>query len=244
VSPSVDDLPILLEGARAASDRLIADVLRLDDDAMRAPSILPGWTRAHVVTHLARNAESHATMLLAAAEWHRVEQYPGGADAKMAAIEAGSSRSVRDLVVDLQAQSARLAEVWAEAPDHVWTTTYRTLIGERQGWSLVWGRWRECDIHHVDLALGYAPRDWPDDFVDLMMPEVVASLDRRLPSSTSITLDSGDGPGLAGGLGPRELVARGRRAELLAWMLGRPGDVDFYDSFHQATKAPVLAPWG
>ena len=37
---------------------------RLGDDAFRAPSLLPGWSRAHVLTHLARNADGMINLLL------------------------------------------------------------------------------------------------------------------------------------------------------------------------------------
>ena len=52
-------------GARARRGRRrlrpCAAVRGLTDDAARAPSRLPGWTRGHVLTHLARNAEGTAT---------------------------------------------------------------------------------------------------------------------------------------------------------------------------------------
>ena len=41
---------------RLGTTRLLAAVDGLTDDLLRAPSGLPGWTRAHVVGHLARNA--------------------------------------------------------------------------------------------------------------------------------------------------------------------------------------------
>ena len=51
-----------LETARrwwAAGERAVAAALtRLTDDELREPSALPCWTRAHVVAHLARNADA------------------------------------------------------------------------------------------------------------------------------------------------------------------------------------------
>jgi maleylpyruvate isomerase len=46
-----------LDEMAASTDRLLATVDGLDDAALRAPSLLPGWTRAHVLTHIARNAD-------------------------------------------------------------------------------------------------------------------------------------------------------------------------------------------
>jgi maleylpyruvate isomerase len=47
-------------------------------------------------------------------------------------------------------------------------------------------RWREVEIHHVDLGLGYDAADWPDGYVDRelaislrLMPERLGAADQR-----------------------------------------------------------------
>jgi hypothetical protein len=40
-----------------ATDSLVDGIGRLTDADARGPSLLPGWTRGHVLTHLARNAD-------------------------------------------------------------------------------------------------------------------------------------------------------------------------------------------
>ena len=42
-----------------AQVRLEVAIARLDDRDVRRASSLPGWTVGHVLTHLARNADSH-----------------------------------------------------------------------------------------------------------------------------------------------------------------------------------------
>ncbi|MET0910545.1 MAG: maleylpyruvate isomerase N-terminal domain-containing protein, partial [Ilumatobacteraceae bacterium] len=42
------------------------------------PSLLPGWTRGHVLTHIARNADSFVRLLEAAGRGEVVTQYAGG----------------------------------------------------------------------------------------------------------------------------------------------------------------------
>ncbi len=42
-----------------ATERLLATAARLTDEDLRAPSLLPGWTRGHVLAHVARNADSY-----------------------------------------------------------------------------------------------------------------------------------------------------------------------------------------
>src|SRR6476659_9348654 len=47
-----------VEGCRVAHDLLRSVVAELSDAEVRRASKLPGWSVGHVLTHLARNAES------------------------------------------------------------------------------------------------------------------------------------------------------------------------------------------
>ena len=47
-----------VEGCAAAHQRLLADLDSLEDAEIGRPSLLPGWTVGHVLTHLGRNADS------------------------------------------------------------------------------------------------------------------------------------------------------------------------------------------
>ena len=49
--------PQLLELLDSGTRRLVRSVDAMTDDQWRQPSLLPGWTRAHVVAHLTLNAE-------------------------------------------------------------------------------------------------------------------------------------------------------------------------------------------
>ena len=78
----------------AATDRLLAQVAELDDKDIAAPSRLPGWTRGHVLSHLARQAPALERLL----EWARTgvetPQYPSRR-ARDAEIEAGARQTGR-----------------------------------------------------------------------------------------------------------------------------------------------------
>ena len=58
---SADPL-VLLDDVERATSRLLATAGSLDADPS-APSLLPGWTRGHVLTHVARNADSLVNLL-------------------------------------------------------------------------------------------------------------------------------------------------------------------------------------
>ena len=42
-----------------ANERFLDAIEGLTDDQVLRPSLLPGWTVGHVLTHVARNADSH-----------------------------------------------------------------------------------------------------------------------------------------------------------------------------------------
>ena len=91
------ELEATVSACTSAHRRLDETVVSVDDDIVRGPSRLPGWTVAHVLAHLARNAESHVRMLDAALASGAVEQYPGGYEQRRHDIEAGAILPADDL---------------------------------------------------------------------------------------------------------------------------------------------------
>jgi maleylpyruvate isomerase len=153
-------------GGVVASHRGLTDMLdglggELDASA---PSLLPGWTVGHVLTHIARNADSIVRVLDAAECGDVAERYPGGAPTRNAEIDAGSGRPAGEQVADVAASSQRLEAAWSRQ------TRWDGLSGEIDGRevtvaSLVFARWREVEVHRADLGLGYGPEDWPAEYV-------------------------------------------------------------------------------
>ncbi len=156
-----------LAGARAAHASLITALATLTDSQARAASNLPGWTVGHVLAHIARNADSHARVLTAAAAGEPAVQYPGGAEQRAQEIEDGSGRPAAELVADVAAACAALDRVWATTPDHVWQMEGQMAVGPVRLDDLPFRRWRETVVHHADLGLSYSHRDWPADYVRL-----------------------------------------------------------------------------
>ena len=147
----------------SATQRLVATVTSLDDAALAQPSGLPGWTRGHVVAHLSRNADGLGNLVTWADTGVETPMYVSR-DARAAAIEADAYRpaavQLADLVDSAEALSARLEAMSNEADDAL----LRMVSGaEIEGWELVHLRLREVEIHHVDLAAGYSPANWPAD---------------------------------------------------------------------------------
>jgi maleylpyruvate isomerase len=153
-------------------DQAIASVT---DAVARRPSLLPGWTGGHVLTHVARNADSHTRRTEAAVRHEMVDQYPGGYEGREAEIDAGAGRSASELIDDVRSSAAAMHAAWLAAPESAWANVTRDVGGrERPLADLVLRRWQELDVHLVDLDIGVTHRDWSDAFVSEWLPRLRA----------------------------------------------------------------------
>jgi maleylpyruvate isomerase len=202
-----------LEGAKAAHAGLLEDTAGIDDATARGASLLPHWTRGHVLTHLARNADSNTGVFLAAQRGEVVDQYPGGAEQRDGDIAAGAGRPAAALVADLVQSVGALEAAWDSTPDSVWREG-RGRSSSRGAISLdewVFSRWRETEVHHNDLGIGFTWARWSPGYVDEDLRRATAAyVDRE-----------GELPVAALALVP---------AERLAWLMGR----HWPDGLHEA----------
>ncbi len=189
----------------ASHARLVATAGGLTDDVVAGPSLMPGWTVGHVLTHLARNADGHARRLDAALDGEEVPRYPGGQEERGADIEAGAPRSAGNSL-------GRRRGVGRATGGCLGPVGRRRLaasgphggrpVGDAES---PWRRLREVEVHHVDLGLLYGPEDWPEGYVAWELPRVLATVPSRVRD-------------------PQDA----RR--LMAWMIGRrdePGAIHF-----------------
>ena len=201
----------------SAEARLASSLVTLTDEEVRRPSLLPGWTVGHVLTHVARNADSHRRRADAAARGEVVDQYAGGVAGRAAAIEDGARRPAAALVDDVARSRGAMQAAWRRVPVDRWGAVSRDVGGRaRPLHTLPARRWQEVEVHQVDLGLGVTPRDWPDEFVAVWLPRLRAGLAARLPDGASAPP--------AGSLDERDE---------LAWLYGRLSRDDL----------PPLAPW-
>ena len=217
------EIGVVLARLGGATAGLLAELDELGDAEARAPSRLPGWTRGHVLTHLARNAEGSTRLLTWARTGIRSYEYESVA-ARAAAIEAGAGRAAGALTADVRATAGALAAAAAAVPDSGWDHLVTWTTGQQTTADvIVRSRLIEVLIHHADLGLGFGPADWPGWFVAERIVAVAESLTRRGLNPLTAWLhaaDSGDRYRL-GPAGPDAPEISGDRAELLAWLLGR-----------------------
>lgn len=217
---------------------LLTDADRLDDAAVRGASLLPGWSRGHVLAHLARNADGFANLARTATTGVPVPMY-GSRAQRDADIERDAGRSPGVHLADLRESAERLSRALAEVPaaradDQVPTgmgSTFR--VGD-----LLWMRLREVAYHRVDLGVGTAFADLPDPVLRAGLLECRHRLDLglsarcRLADGSDLTLVIGDGG----------TAVSGPAGAVLGWLTGRTSGDDVLAD--DGAALPAVPSWG
>lgn len=202
-----------------ASDRLLATVGHLDHADLRAPSLLPGWSRGHVVAHLALNAEGLTRAFSALFTGQTVPIYDSD-ERRDADIDALATAPPDELRERLATACRRFEQATIRLGLLPRGTTVVRTPGAT-GWparSVLFRRHREVEIHHVDLDAGYRRTAWPEEFCRKL---VAGQLDRL--AGTPLRLRATDVPATwAAGDGSGPEVS-GTAADLGWWLSGRPG---------------------
>ena len=125
-------------------------------DSGRASSLCAGWTRGHVLTHVARNADGLAALVRSAVDGTGETMYTSPED-RDADIEAGAGRPAAELVDDVERTARALTEQLARlGPEQAEVRLERTpgqfLV---KGKNIPFMRLRELVYHHVDLLAGF-----------------------------------------------------------------------------------------
>ncbi|GAB2741954.1 maleylpyruvate isomerase family mycothiol-dependent enzyme [Nocardioides pakistanensis] len=229
-------IPNLVEMV-VASTRLLGALSDLTDEDVRAASLLPGWSRGHVVTHLARNADAFCNLLHWAETGEPHYMYPSR-EQRDADIEAGAGRSAHDLRVDASAACGRLIQAINELD----VRHEDNLVAQAPGRptfparDIPTRRLIEVQVHHADLGIGYTNDDWDNAFCELLLDRVAHDRTDG-PSMLLRATDTGrewkygvEGPGP---------VVSGPACDLAWWAMAR-GDGEGLTS---DTELPALSKW-
>jgi maleylpyruvate isomerase len=194
----------------------------LDDQAMAGPSRLPGWSRAHVVGHVARNADALVNLLTWAATGVETPMY-SSPEQRNADIEASAKQPADALREDLRGAAEGLAVALDDLPADRWAA----LVRHPRGYQLTAAdipmmRVRELWIHAVDLDAGVEFTDWPPDLLRTVLDDVAPAFGRRddVPDVLLTATDADASWRL--GTGTDAPVVTGSMADLTAYVLGRP----------------------
>jgi maleylpyruvate isomerase len=203
--PRPTDIAEQIEQVNEATRRLLAGLDGLTEADGARPSLCPGWTVGHVLTHIARNADGLRRGAEGARRDEAVPMY-ASAEARDHEIEAGAGRPMTDLVADVTWSADGLSEAWSAMSTADWD---RAMLHHRYG-TLPLNhtptmRLSEVEIHHVDLGGRFGPDGWPDPFVVHILSGADGLTD-RLPNGLTLQVhatDSGEhwSAGAAGGVG-------------------------------------------
>ena len=202
----------------ARADRaLVRTVDQLSDAQYGEDSQLPGWTRGHVVAHLALNAEGLGGALRGIATGVPTTMYASdqARDDDIAALAAEPPSTLRSR---LYGAATALTDAIAALPaDRLDVLVERTPGSDRTfaAGQVAAMRLREVEIHHADLGAGYTHADWP--------PEVAATFVFQLSGRGGATLVATDVGRTWKGDDDTPTVS-GTAAALAWWLSGRGGE--------------------
>jgi maleylpyruvate isomerase len=159
-----------------ATQRLLGTARVIAEPDLRAPSLLPGWTRAHVLAHLARSADAMRNLLIGARSGQERPAYLSE-QARAADIEHGAGLRAKELMADLADSAMAFRAISRQLPDDAWQFPVRILDSARfPAAQLLTRRLVEVELHHCDLGTGYGPADWPAAFATMELAEPMRSL--------------------------------------------------------------------
>ncbi|AOR35908.1 hypothetical protein BFF78_36935 [Streptomyces fodineus] len=237
-----------IEDVVRSGDRLARTASGLSEAELRAPSGLPGWTRGHVLAHVAHSADAYVWLLRLA---HTGREPGPRADAATlsAAIGRDATLSPGRLAARLRESLDRFTAQARAMPAPAWDRLVPALAGWlHPAWYLLLRCLRELETHHLDLGLGHGTERWPDGYVSWALDDTLTTLRaQRFPLASVEAVDLGrrwpvaaEGPSVAGA---GHLV--------LGWLSGRiPADALTTDrpAHHlphpPAWPQPPLPGWG
>lgn len=212
-------LEVDVAAVRTETSGLVAAVGAMDPALLRGPSLCAGWTRGHVLSHLARNADALVNLVEAALTGRPIPMY-ASPEARDRDIETGAGQDLDGQRLDIEKSAAR----WDDAMERLVAAAGRLDGVEVEARNRVtvpalglpFMRLREVAFHHVDLDRGFG-------FADLESPTQAALLAHqvlrvgRQPGGPSFTVITDEGDELVAGDHPAYVISGGRAA-VLGWI--------------------------
>lgn len=227
--------------ADAGRDLLTA-AAGLDDAALAAPSVLPGWSRAFVLAHVEGVARAMIRQLEYAARGETIEFYDDGFDGRNRDIERRAQRSAEEQLRSLTDAVTAAVAAFAGVSGSGWDAGIAYRNGTVRDGALA--LWRELVIHASDLDLGRTSLDWDNTFCHYLFGFLTA----RVPDGVALKLQPlGEQPLtlVNGQAAPaRTVVVTGLLQDIAAWLAGREplGGLNA-TAAADSVDLPRLLPW-
>ncbi|MHB9849034.1 maleylpyruvate isomerase N-terminal domain-containing protein [Streptomyces krungchingensis] len=174
-------------------------IASLEEETYSAPSLLPGWTRKHIVAHLAGNAQALRNLVRWARTGEPTPMY-SSPEQRQADIDSGAQLPDDRLTAWFEDSAQALACEMAELAEKQWQAWVLTAQGRTVPASEVpWMRTREVMVHAIDLDTGIRFANLPGEFLVELRGDIVGKR------------GSGTVP-----------AVRGSDADVTAYLAGRP----------------------
>lgn len=216
--------------ARRATAYFARKLNELDDAELDEPTLLPGWSRRHLVAHVGYNARGLCRLVTWAQTGEETPMY-ASAEQRDREIERGATLLPHALRHLFDHAAVSLNVEWRDTDDAGWAAIVRTAQGREVPLAETpWLRTRELWIHAVDLDNGARWSDIPDPVARRILADIAGAWRKRGERPGILLADaSGRGIARAGAEGAGEdpgedrIEVRGAVPALLAWASGRAG---------------------
>lgn len=207
----------------AATQQLLGGTIDVSDERWTEPSRLPGWSRAHVATHLARQADGLGRVAVGASLGTRQPMY-ASPEQRETEIQDGAGRSGLELQIDLDTSASRLEEAFDGIGE---ARTWDTEVELRGGLIvparlLPLARLLEVVIHHVDLNIGFEVADIDGPTAEWLLEWCAFRL-RHRDEFPTLELHADSGFTITVGSSGAPVPIRGSSANLLGRLMNRVG---------------------
>lgn len=215
--------------------RLLSTVAELEKADLSRDSLCPGWSAAHVLTHLARNADALGNLVRWAVDGRERAAYSSEAE-RDAAIAEGARRPFTEIVADVRDTAERFRQeadlLRGEAGEAVVRSRTGTPV---TGAQVIAMRLVEVVFHHVDLQAGYSFDDASPEWAARTLRRGVRQWEAA-EGTPALTLHAtGLDPMPLGGGGPE---VHGTPGQLLLWLARGVAD-----GLRSEVGLPAPPPW-
>jgi len=201
---------------------------RLSDDEFDGPSLLPSWSRRHLVAHVGYNARAVARLVTWAATGVETPMY-SSPQARQEEIDLGATQRPDALRSLCEHAAIDLDVRWRDLPDERWSEKVVTAQGRTVPVSeTLWMRTREVWLHAVDLGVGERIEEIPEVVLGRLLGDIVGMWEKRDElDGLALCPTRRDGSVTAlGANGDASVKVYGPLPALVAWASGRKAEAD------------------
>lgn len=233
-SGSLPSWDALVDWAADGQEQVLVAASALEPADVHGASRLDGWSRGHVLSHLARNADALVNLL----DWART-----GTESRMYSspteradgIDEGADRELPEQLADLAAANARFLRAASSVEPA--RRSFTVLSGQGREipvHEVPWLRVRETWLHLVDLDAGCDIDAVPDAVAWALAADVAGWMSSRTQAAADLVSEHGTIR-----LGSGGTVIEGSPQRIAGWLTGRSGT----SGLTSADAIPELPPW-